>query len=348
MTELGDRLPSWRPGASRDAIEAFLDAAPALPTERRLACFDNDGTLWCERPTYAQFDFFVDALQAKVREDPGAGESPEFAALLSGDRAAIAELGLPRIALALTGLFDGASPEEFTARVREFMGRATHATLGRPLRSNTYRPMLELIAELRSLDFTVCVVTGGGTEFVRAVSQELYGVPPEAVVGSLIGYEYVPTSDTSGPGLRRTTDIVGGANEGAVKVTNIQTQLGRRPVLAAGNSGETARCSSGPPPVTHPASRCWSTTTTRPASSGMSAPPRPSPSPNPSPRSARGWGGRSSAWRTTGRPSSARTSDRVRSAFRCFGREQVEPEPLGQVLGDELAAHAVPGGIQRR
>jgi hypothetical protein len=216
---------------------AFLEEASTIPVEKRLACFDNDGTLWCERPTYVQFDFFVDALRAKVREDPAVAVTPAFAALLSGDRAALAQLGLPTIALALTGLFEGSSPEEFTARVREFMGRAMHPTLGRPLRSNTYAPMLELIAELRRLDFTICVVTGGGTEFVRAVSHELYGVPPEAVVGSLIGYEYVAQSATSGPSLRRTSNIVGEANEGAAKVTNIQTQLGRRPVLAAGNSG---------------------------------------------------------------------------------------------------------------
>lgn len=221
-------LPSWRPGATRDAILAFLDAAADVPVERRVACFDNDGTLWSEKPTYVQLDFFVDALKAKVHEDPDAAQTPEFAALLSGDQAAIGEIGLERIAYALTGLFAGLSPEEFTGRVHEFMGRAT---------ARTYRPMLELIAELRRRDFTVCVVTGGGTEFVRAISQDLYGVPPQNVVGSLIAYEFVPTSEESGPALRRTGNLVAGANEGAVKVNNIQMQLGRRPIFAAGNSG---------------------------------------------------------------------------------------------------------------
>jgi len=221
-------LPSWRPGATRDAILAFLDASAEVPAEHRLACFDNDGTLWCEKPTYVQFDFFVDALKAKVQEDPDAAKTPEFAALLSGDQAAIGEIGLERIAYALTGLFVGLSPEEFAARVHEFMSRST---------ARTYLPMLELIAELRRRDFTVCVVTGGGTEFVRAISQGLYGVPPQNVVGSLIAYEFVPTSEESGPALRRTGNLVAGANEGAVKVNNIQMQLGRRPIFAAGNSG---------------------------------------------------------------------------------------------------------------
>jgi hypothetical protein len=95
--------------------------------------------------------------------------------------------------------------------------------------------MLELVAELRKLDFTVAVVTGGGTEFVRAVSDELYGVPPEAVVGSLVSYAY--SVEARGPVLRRTVELSGAANEGAAKVSHIQAQLGRRPVLAAGNSG---------------------------------------------------------------------------------------------------------------
>lgn len=216
----------------------FLAAAESVPLEQRSACFDNDGTLWCERPTYAQFDFFVDALKRAVVSDPSLAHRPEFAALLTGDRTAMGTFGLERIADALTTLFEGQTPEEFTAHVREFMGRAVHSPSGRSLRSNTYLPMLELIAALRQLDFTISVVTGGGTEFVRAISQELYGVPPQNVVGSLIAYEFVPTSDRgAGPSLRRTARLLAGANEGPVKVTNIQTQLGRRPIFAAGNSG---------------------------------------------------------------------------------------------------------------
>ena len=235
MTDTDSRLPSWRPGHTREAILSFLDEAVDVPVERRVACFDNDGTLWCERPTYAQFDFFVDVLKAAVAEDPGLAQKPEFAALVSGDKEAIGEIGLERLAFALTSLCVGLTPEEFTALVREFMGRAVHATLGRPLRANLYQPMLELIAELRALDFTVTIVTGGGTEFVRAVSQELYGVAPQSVVGTLIDYDYTDEDDR--PVLRRSSRLLGHANEGAAKVANIQSQLGRRPILAAGNSG---------------------------------------------------------------------------------------------------------------
>src|SRR5271157_2984394 len=229
-----DPLPSWRPGGTRDAVEAFLAAAEEVPVVDRVAYFDNDGTLWCERPSYVQLDFFLDALRKRVAEDPSIGERDEFAALLSGDQAAVAGIGLERIALALAGLFEGMTPEEFAAAAREFMGRAAHPTLGRPMRSVTYQPMLELIAELRRPDFTVGIVTGGGTEFVRAISDDLYRVPAELVVGTLIGYDFT-RDEGDRPVIRRTSSILGAANEGATKVTNIQTQLGRRPILAAGN-----------------------------------------------------------------------------------------------------------------
>jgi hypothetical protein len=110
-------LPSWRPGGTRDAVEAFLAAAEELPVADRVAYFDNDGTLWCERPSYVQLDFFLDALRRHVADDPSSGEREEFAAVLSGDAAAIKGIGLERIAVALAGLFDGLTPEEFTGEL---------------------------------------------------------------------------------------------------------------------------------------------------------------------------------------------------------------------------------------
>src|SRR5271170_8021368 len=229
-------LPSWRPGLVRDALIGFLDAVEEVPTVDRVAFFDNDGTLWCERPSYGQLEFFLDALRRQVAKDSSSGEREEFATLLSGDKAAIAAIGLERIAAALAGLFDGLTPQEFTAQVRVFMAGAAHSSLGRPLRSVIYQPMLELLDELRRRDFTVGIVTGGGTEFVRAISDDLYGVPAELVVGTLIGYD-VSRDGQGPPVIRRTSGLLGVANEGSAKVANIQTQLGRRPILAAGNSG---------------------------------------------------------------------------------------------------------------
>jgi len=251
VTSTETLLPSWHPGPTRDALIGFLDAAESIPRARRVAAFDNDGTLWCEKPTYVQLDFFEDALRFAAAADPSIGLSPEYAAVLAGDRAALGEIGLERVALALGQLFAGKEPDEFTALARDFMARARHRTLGVPFARTVYQPMVELLDELRRREFSIFIVTGGGTEFVRAVSEGLYGVPPEAVVGTLIDYDFVRRDDGS-PTLHRTDRIHGVANEGTAKVGNIQTQLGRHPNLAAGNSGgdremlEWARASAEP------------------------------------------------------------------------------------------------------
>jgi phosphoserine phosphatase len=231
-----DRLPSWRPGPTRDAILAFLDRVRDVPADERVAYLDNDGTMWCEKPTYVQFDFFVDALRRRSEDDPSLADRPEFAAVLSGDMAAVGEIGLAKVAGALTALFDGQTPEQFADAADAFLGRYRHRTLGVPVRGVIYQPMLELVHELRALDFTVGIVTGGGTEFVRQVSRQFYGVEPGMVVGTLIGYQF-DRDETGAPLVRRTVSQLGKANEGGAKIENIQSQVGRAPILAAGNSG---------------------------------------------------------------------------------------------------------------
>ena len=227
-------LPSWRSGETRERLLGFLDAAGQVPEERRVAVFDNDGTLWCERPVYAQLAFFVAGLRRAVADRPDLGDRAEYAALLDGDREAMGALGLERIGLALAELFDGMEPEPFSDLCRRFVAESSHPTLGRPFGRTVYQPMLELLAELRARGFSTFIVTGGGTEFVRAISQELYGVPPEGVVGTLIDYEVVRQGGH--PVLVRTARLGGTVNEGPAKIANIQAALGRRPILAAGNS----------------------------------------------------------------------------------------------------------------
>lgn len=230
------RLPSWNPGPTRDAILAFLDGIDDVPVVERVAYLDNDGTMWCEKPSYVQLDFCVAELRRRAADDASLAARPELGAVLSGDATAMGELGLARIAVALAGLFDGQTPDEFGAAVDAFVETYRHPTLGVPVASVVYQPMLELLDELRAHDFTVGIVTGGGTEFVRRVSPRLYGVPPERVVGTLIGYE-LTRDDAGRPRLRRTVSLMGDANEGEAKVQHIQSQLGRGPIFAAGNSG---------------------------------------------------------------------------------------------------------------
>ncbi len=228
MTSL---LPSWRPGPTRDAIVAFLDRIDEVPVSERIAYVDNDGTMWCEQPSYVQLDFFVDALAQRVAADASLGERPEFKAVLSGDMAAVGEIGLARVAGALTALFDGQTPDEFADAVDDFLGRYRHRTRGVPLEGVIYQPMLELLDALRAHDVSIGIVTGGGTEFVRQVSKRCYGVEPGMVVGTLIGYTF-DRDDDDRPVVRRTTAQIGSANEGGAKVEHIQSQVGRPPLIA--------------------------------------------------------------------------------------------------------------------
>ncbi len=234
MASIRAALPSWRDGATLDAVVSFVHASEAVAPAERVAVVDNDGTLGCEKPAYPQLAYFLHELGLAVRRDPALAERTEFAALIARDDAAIAALGLERIGAALVELTVGLSPEEFAERASRFLLEAPHPTLDRPFGRAVYQPMLELLELLRTHGFTTFIATGSGTEFVRSVSHELYGIPPEGVVGSLIQYEYVTVDGA--PALRRLGTLVGDANEGPAKVLHIQQALGRRPVFAAGNS----------------------------------------------------------------------------------------------------------------
>lgn len=250
MIDPNGLLPSWREGATRDALVTFLDQSHALAPIDRVAVFDNDGTLWCEKPLYPQLAFFMHELAKAVEADPSLAAREEYDALIARDMARVGELGFARVGMALTELFIGMSAEEFAARSHQFLFAAPHPRGEGAYAHAVYRPMLELLDALRAHGFAVFIATGGGTEFVRAVSHELYGIPPEAVVGSLVGYEYRPIEGA--PAVVRTGALVGEANEGAAKVVNIQQALGRRPVFAAGNSAgdremiEWAMATDGP------------------------------------------------------------------------------------------------------
>jgi phosphoserine phosphatase len=196
--------------------------------------FDVDGTLWCERPTYLQWEFFVWALQNAVSADAALGEREEYRAVLDGDRAALDTLGLPRIAMALADVLAESTPAEFDGVARRFFTSYRHSTLARPVGGLVYRPMRELLDALRVHGFEVFLVTGGGTEFVRAISDELFDVAPERVVGTMIRYRFERRDGA--PVLVRTNELDGPPNEGEAKVEAIQRHLGRRPRFAAGNS----------------------------------------------------------------------------------------------------------------
>jgi phosphoserine phosphatase len=231
-----DYLPSWNDGGTKQALVDFLAAARDVPVAERVAVLDNDGTLWCEKPNYPQLEFLLGELARAVGADPSLARREEYRALIEGDTVAQSELGLERIAVALVELCAGISPEEFDAGVRAFFAAARHRDRGVPFSELRYQPMLELLDELRRAEFDVFIVTGGGTEFVRAISHEFYRVPPERVVGTRASYDFVRDADGRAGLLRNSDLIAADANEGAAKVINIQRELGRRPIFAAGNS----------------------------------------------------------------------------------------------------------------
>ena len=237
---MGKRLPAWREGDAKGSILAFIDgvttsgSAAYVPPAARIAVFDNDGTLWCERPTYPQAFFLLERLHAQAAEDPELAARPVVQALLRGDlRAAMAD-GLEPLADVLLRTHAGLTAEEFAAAASAWFGRAIHPRFGVPFTQLAYRPMIQLLDLLRATGFRVFVVTGGGVEFVRAVSEELYGIPPDDVVGTSVELDVERRAGRMV--LVRRAALRGRPNEGEPKPANIQAHIGLRPILAAGNS----------------------------------------------------------------------------------------------------------------
>jgi phosphoserine phosphatase len=237
-------LSSWNEGPARSAILEFVDRVSEeggpdhVPPAERIAVLDNDGTLWCEKPTYVQALFIVARLGDAVAARPELAEQPVVKALLAGDLAGAQQYGMEAIAGVLLELDAGRTTEEFSRDAEAWLAAAKHPRFGVPFRELTYAPMLELMELLRARDFRVFIVTGGGVEFVRAVGEELYGVTPDDVVGSAVQVSFERRDGRIV--LVRQAAILGSPNEGPPKAINIQTHIGRRPILAAGNSaGDT-------------------------------------------------------------------------------------------------------------
>jgi phosphoserine phosphatase len=233
-------LASWNEGTPRTAILEFVErvsdegGTDYVPPAERVAVLDNDGTLWCERPTYVQALFVFARLRDAVEARPELAEQPVVKALLAGDLAAAQQFGMGAIAGVLLELDAGRTTEEFTRDAADWLAAAKHPRFGVRFRELTYSPMLELMDLLRAREFRVFIVTGGGVEFVRAVGDELYGVPTDDVVGSAVQVEFERRDGRIV--LVRKAAMLGSPNEGPPKAVNIQAHIGRRPILAAGNS----------------------------------------------------------------------------------------------------------------
>ena len=243
-----EALPSWRPGAARAAILEFVRSVTApgdsyVPPAERIATLDNDGTLWCEKPMYVQADFVFRRWREMVQADPAKGSEQPYKALVEGDREWLSHLveHVPELLKGLGEAYAGITTEAFEAAVAEFFTTARHPTLDVPYTETTYRPMRELIALLDGKDFSVYICSGGGRDFVRVVSEQIYGIPRERVIGSAATLEYRDGD------LYRTTGVEQPIDDGPGKPVHIWTRTGRKPLLAGGNADgdaamlETAR-----------------------------------------------------------------------------------------------------------
>jgi phosphoserine phosphatase len=208
-------------------------SAEFVPVPERIAVFDNDGTLWAEQPVYFQALFIFDRIAALAPEHPEWKTREPFASVLRGDKkAALAggEHALLEIAMATHA---GVTPDEFRAEVQAWITRHRHPISDRLYTEMVYQPMLELLEYLRANGFKTFIVSGGGVEFMRAWAEEVYGIPPEQVVGSRI--ETVFEDESGLPRLLRQPKVAFIDDKGGKPVA-IQSHIGRRPVAAFGNS----------------------------------------------------------------------------------------------------------------
>jgi phosphoglycolate phosphatase-like HAD superfamily hydrolase len=233
-----DSLPSWRDGAAKQTIRKFVadvtqEGSPSfVPPDERIAVFDNDGTLWSEQPLYFQFVFMLDRVKAAAPSHPEWKNNPAFKALVAKDHGALAsqqkEL-MQLIAVANSGM----SVDDYDKTIRDWLATAQHPKFKRPYTELVYQPQLELLAYLRANGFKTFIVSGGTIEFMRPWAEKVYGIPPEQVIGSsqVVKYELL----NGKPTLVRMPklDFV---DDGPGKPVGIYRNIGRKPILAFGNS----------------------------------------------------------------------------------------------------------------
>lgn len=227
-------LASWHEGGVRSAILAYLDSIVDVPADERVAVFDNDGTLWCEKPAYVQAFFVLERLREQAARDPELAANDVVQALLAGDLAAASGHGLDAVMSVLMNTYAGVTTEEFDAAVVRWSERFRHPRFGVPFAGLVYAPMLELLELLRAHEFRIFLVTGGGVDFVRPLGAQLYGVQRDDVVGSAVQVEFQRRDGHAV--LVRTAALAGSPNEGPPKAVAVHNHIGRRPLVAVGNT----------------------------------------------------------------------------------------------------------------
>lgn len=234
-----DVLPSWNDTAPRRAIMNFVERVAAgersggIAPEARIAVFDNDGTLWCEQPTYVQAAFVSDRLRALVPQHPAWRTEQPYAAALAGDVRTLAAGGAQAVEKLVMATHAGMTTDQFAQIVSDWISTAKHPRFGRLYTELVYQPMLELLSYLRANGFRTYIVSGGGVEFIRPWAQRVYGIPPEQVIGSTIKTTF---RLRDGKPVLIRDPAIDAVDDGPGKPVGINRFIGRRPVFAAGNS----------------------------------------------------------------------------------------------------------------
>ncbi len=234
-----DQLSSWNDGPAKQRIVEFVNrvtdpASPDfVPEPERIATFDNDGTLWAERPVYFQLLFAIDRVKEMAPEHPEWKTTQPFQAVLEDDMKALAASGEHGILELVMATHAGMTTAEFEAVAGEWIATARHPTTGKPYTEMVYQPMLELLDYLRANGFKTYIVSGGGIEFMRPWTEAVYGISPEQVVGSSIKTAYEVRDGQ--PVLVREAEL-DFIDDKAGKPVGINSHIGRRPIMAFGNS----------------------------------------------------------------------------------------------------------------
>ena len=239
LAQTTDPLPSWNDGKAKQSIINFVTKVTEqgspdfVPADKRIATFDNDGTLWVEQPMYTQLFFAFDRVKELAPQHPQWKTQEPFASLLKGDVKGALAGGMKSVSEIVMVTHAGMTTEEFEKIVRDWTATAKHPVTKRPYTEMVYQPMLELLAYLRAKDFKTFIVSGAGIEFMRPWTEKVYGIPPEQVVGSSIKTKFEMQDGKAVlvrlPELNFNDDKDG-------KPIGINQHIGRRPIAAFGNS----------------------------------------------------------------------------------------------------------------
>ncbi len=232
-------LASWNDVASKRAILDFVKKVASegspdfVPVAERIAVFDNDGTLWSEQPMYFQLAFALDRVKALAPKHPEWKTTQPFKGVLEGDMKAALAGGERSLMAIMAATHAGMTTDEFSAAVTDWLATSQHPRFKRPYSDLVFQPMLEVLDHLRANGFKTYIVSGGGVEMIRAFAERVYGIPPEQVIGSRIKMEY---REYGGHPVIARLPSVDFIDDKAGKPVGIEQVIGRRPIMAFGNS----------------------------------------------------------------------------------------------------------------